>query len=61
MKPDGLAFEKLLGENLLSANECLFVDDQKNNIETAKKLVIKALLFTSAENAKTQIIKSTAD
>lgn len=40
-KPNADIFEFVLNKNNLKANECLFIDDNKDNIETAKKLNIK--------------------
>ena len=40
-KPNPDIFEFVISENNLNANECLFIDDNKDNIETAKRLKIK--------------------
>lgn len=40
-KPNTDIFKFVLNKNNLKANECLFIDDNKDNIETAKKLNIK--------------------
>jgi putative hydrolase of the HAD superfamily len=40
-KPNVAVFEFVLNENNLKADECLFIDDNKDNIETAKKLGLK--------------------
>ncbi|GAA4971303.1 HAD family phosphatase [Algibacter aquimarinus] len=40
-KPNADIFEFVLNKNNLKANECFFIDDNKDNIETAKKLNIK--------------------
>jgi putative hydrolase of the HAD superfamily len=40
-KPNNDIFEFVLKENNLKANECLFIDDNKDNIETANNLNIK--------------------
>ncbi|MGB0981406.1 MAG: HAD family hydrolase [Winogradskyella sp.] len=37
-KPNAAIFEFVLQENNLIANECLFIDDTKENTDTAKKL-----------------------
>lgn len=39
-KPNTNIFEFVLNENKLTANECLFIDDTKENTEAAKKLGI---------------------
>ena len=40
-KPSPTIFEFVLNENNLNANECLFIDDNKDNIETANNLNFK--------------------
>lgn len=40
-KPDKAIFEFVLNENNLLANECLFIDDNKDNIEAANALNFK--------------------
>ncbi|WP_417886553.1 HAD family hydrolase [Zunongwangia sp.] len=40
-KPDANIYEFVLKQHQLSAEECLFIDDTKENIETADKLGIK--------------------
>ncbi len=40
-KPNKDIFEFILNENNLKANECLFIDDNKDNINTANKLKFK--------------------
>jgi HAD superfamily hydrolase (TIGR01509 family) len=37
-KPNADIFEFVLNENSLTPNECLFIDDTKDNTDTAKKL-----------------------
>lgn len=38
IKPDTKIFETLLKRYALKANECIFIDDKKENIKTAEKL-----------------------
>lgn len=40
-KPEKEIFEFVLSENNLNANECLFIDDNKDNCETSKSLGIE--------------------
>tara|TARA_R110002049_G_scaffold138450_1_gene298531 strand:+ start:6409 stop:7020 length:612 start_codon:yes stop_codon:yes gene_type:complete len=40
-KPDAAIFEFVLNENNVIASECLFIDDNKDNIETANTLNFK--------------------
>jgi putative hydrolase of the HAD superfamily len=39
-KPDEYIFKYVLNQNNLSAEECLFIDDNKDNIKTAKNMNI---------------------
>jgi len=41
IKPNPDIFEFVLNENKLEAEECLFIDDNADNIETAKGMNIK--------------------
>ncbi len=41
VKPNKNIFEYVLNENRLKGNECLFIDDNKDNISTAESLAIK--------------------
>lgn len=45
VKPDKNIFEYLLNKYDLSAAECVFIDDNKNNTLTAESLGIKSILF----------------
>lgn len=49
VKPGKAAFEKLLSDSGLKAEECIYVDNQESNIATAKSVGVKAILFTDAE------------
>ena len=46
IKPNKQAFTDLLERHRLEASDCLFVDDQMENIEAARACGIKSLLFT---------------
>ena len=48
-KPDAEIFEALLADSDLQAEECLFLDDGKLNIETAKSLHFKTRLVKAHE------------
>lgn len=39
----------------IKANEVLFIDDNQINVESAEKLGIKSLLFTTVDQLKTDI------
>ena len=46
MKPDPAFFRMLMDRYRLKPEECVFVDDNANNIEAAKKLGWTSILFT---------------
>ena len=45
VKPNADIYEYLLGKYALKAEECLFVDDRRDNIEAGEKCGIKGYLF----------------
>lgn len=47
----------ILGKFKLSANEVLYVDDQKENLIEAKKLGIKTILYQDLESFKKEFVK----
>lgn len=57
VKPDRRAYENLLTENNLSAKDCFYFDNSRENVEVAKELGMKAFLFESAEETR-KIIES---
>ena len=57
VKPDKRAFEKLLKDNTLKAGECLYIDNQENNIETAKSIGIKTIYFAGDKELKKELEK----
>jgi putative hydrolase of the HAD superfamily len=52
VKPDPKAFELLMTENNLRAEECLYFDDSEHNVEVAQGLGINAHLFGGLEQVK---------
>jgi len=46
------AYKKLLTDNNLQPEECIYFDDSKENIKTAKNLGIKSFLFEDADKTK---------
>ena len=50
MKPDEKIYTTLLERYDLKAEECLFIDDRQNNLDTAKRLHMDTFLFNG--NAK---------
>lgn len=56
VKPDPRAYQKLLTDNDLKAEECLYFDDSEKNVEAAKQLGIKSFLFKSVSQFQ-QVLK----
>lgn len=56
-KPDDEIFEKVIESAEICASETLFVDDSPLNIETAKRLGYKTLLFNPSDNLKDEVNK----
>lgn len=54
-KPDPLAFKDVLDKLQAKANECLFIDDQQRNLDSAKELGFATILFTDAQNLKIEL------
>ena len=54
-KPEPQIFEHLLGVIGKPAESCAFIDDNAANIDTAKKLGIKAVLFKNDGSATTEL------
>ncbi|MGA3020980.1 MAG: HAD-IA family hydrolase [Candidatus Micrarchaeales archaeon] len=55
VKPNKAAFEKVLSDNGLKAEECIYVDNQQNNIDTAKSLGMEAILFDDFKNLEKKL------
>lgn len=51
VKPDADIYEFLLSEYDLEASESIFIDDREDNVETAKALGMKGIVFRSYEQA----------
>lgn len=52
LKPDPKIFQTLLSRYGLKAEECVFIDDNKENVVAAKKLGFHAILFQDQKQAK---------
>lgn len=50
-KPERKIYELLLNKYQLNASECIFFDDNINNILAAKEVGIVAVLFTDVQDA----------
>ncbi len=51
VKPERYIYEYLLEKYNLEPSECVFIDDRRENIETAVSLGINGILFTDYEDA----------
>ncbi len=49
LKPESLIYFKLIRQFKLNPNECIFIDDQKENIDAAKKMDIHAIQCKSGK------------
>ena len=41
----------------LKADECVFIDDREDNVETARRLGMKGIVFESYEQARGELEK----
>lgn len=51
LKPEPGIYSKLLHDYALNAEECVFIDDNPNNIEAASKMGFRTVLFEEREQA----------
>ncbi|MBO5031148.1 MAG: HAD family phosphatase [Lachnospiraceae bacterium] len=51
VKPNADIYERLMKEYGLEASECVFIDDRAENIEAARALGMKGIVFESYEQA----------
>jgi len=58
VKPDVRAYKNILKDNNLKSEEVVYVDDSKENIESASRLGIKGILFENLEQIKEQLDKN---
>lgn len=56
-KPDPEIFNLLLDRYLLNSSECLFIDDNINNIKSAKVLGFQCVHFEDVETSLNEILK----
>lgn len=59
VKPDKRAYEYLLTENNLQAEDCFYFDNSQENVDVAKELGMRAYLYESAKDTKKIIIDNT--
>jgi putative hydrolase of the HAD superfamily len=57
IKPDSRIYQLLLDRYHLIPDECVFLDDKKENCEAAEKMGIYAIPFTTKENAIEELKK----
>lgn len=57
MKPDPAIFDLLLHEQELRAAEVVFVDDHPPNVEVARRLGFRAVLFNSAPHLRGELVR----
>ncbi len=55
VKPDPEIYKRLMDRYNLVAEECVFLDDTEKNVEVAKELGMKGIVFTTMEDAKMQL------
>lgn len=55
VKPDPRLFQILLDRYHLRAEECIFVDDNPDNVAAAEKLGMCAILFTNVEDLRKRL------
>ena len=55
VKPNADIYEYLLSEYGLAAGECVFVDDRQENVETARALGMKGIVFQGYEQACSEL------
>ncbi|HCP23855.1 MAG TPA: HAD family phosphatase, partial [Dehalococcoidia bacterium] len=53
LKPDPAFFQRILGGLGAPPEECVFIDDRPENVESARTLGIDALHFQSLEKLET--------
>ncbi len=58
VKPNKDIYEYLLNKYSLKADECLFFDDRKENIDGAEKAGIHGILFQNIDQAKADLEKA---
>lgn len=55
IKPDPRLFQVLLDRYGLTAEECTFIDDNPDNVAAARKMGMKGIVFTSADNLRKEL------
>ena len=55
VKPDPRLFQVLLGRYGLRAEECIFIDDNPDNVAAARNLGMRGIVFTNAESLRKEL------
>ncbi len=58
LKPDPALYRRLLDRYRLKAEECLFIDDLRENIEGAERVGIKGHCFAGSEELERYLKRS---
>lgn len=56
-KPDPRIFQHLLAEHALSAEEVVFVDDKRHNVEAARAVGLEGELFEGASSLRAALVR----
>ena len=54
-KPDEGIYKKLISEYFLEEEESVFIDDRKENVESARRIGIESILFNDYNQAKKEL------
>lgn len=57
VKPNEDIYEYLVDKFALKADECVFIDDREDNVETARRLGMKGIVFQNYEQARGELEK----
>lgn len=57
VKPDAGIYEHLMKEYGLEASECVFIDDLEKNVEAARLLGMKGIVFENYEQADVELMQ----
>lgn len=55
LKPEEEFYHRLLQRNEMRPKECIFIDDKRKNIDTAKRLGIHGILFENIEQVRQEV------
>ena len=55
VKPDPRLFQRLLDRYSLSADDCIFIDDNPDNVQSACRMGMEGIVFDGAENLRKKL------